>query len=179
MRVCSKCKTEIGLEEFGKAHWCKLCCKEYRDKNKDKIKVAKKKHYESSKEKILKKCKEDYFRYEDRIKEYNKEYSKKNREKINRKKRATYKVSPENKLALNGKYRANKINGTPSSLTEEDNSMIREFYKEAKKLEKETGIKHHVDHIIPLSKGGLHAPQNLQVLTATDNIIKGDSLVTI
>ena len=179
MRVCSKCKAEMDLKEFGKAHWCKLCCKEYRNKNKEKIKAAKKKHYDSNKERILEKCKEDYSKYKDRIKEYNKEYSKKNRDKINNKKRATYRTSPENKLALNGRYRANKTNGTPVSLTKEESNMIREFYKEAKRLEKETGIKYHVDHIVPLSKGGLHIPQNLQVLTATDNIIKGDNLVTV
>ena len=32
----------------------------------------------------------------------------------------------------------------------------------------ETGIKHEVDHIWPLSKGGPHLPWNLQVLTKED-----------
>ena len=31
----------------------------------------------------------------------------------------------------------------------------------------------HVDHIVPLAKGGLHEPANLQYLTACDNIAKG------
>lgn len=31
----------------------------------------------------------------------------------------------------------------------------------------------HVDHIKPLSKGGLHEPSNLQLLTPRDNLRKG------
>lgn len=41
----------------------------------------------------------------------------------------------------------------------------------------ETGIPHHVDHIIPLQGEnicGLHIPENLQILKATDNRKKGN-----
>lgn len=40
-----------------------------------------------------------------------------------------------------------------------------------------TGIKHHVDHVIPLSKSGLHVPWNLEVLTATQNLQKGKRIL--
>lgn len=51
--------------------------------------------------------------------------------------------------------------------------MIKYRYEDARRLSKETGIKHEVDHIWPLSKGGPHLPWNLQVLTKEENRTKG------
>lgn len=50
------------------------------------------------------------------------------------------------------------------------------FYDTAKCLESITNNKYHVDHIIPLSKGGEHLPWNLQVLTAEENLKKSNKL---
>ena len=56
-----------------------------------------------------------------------------------------------------------------------DRSAIRIFYIEARNLTLQTGVKHHVDHIIPLRGkhvSGLHIESNLQVIPATANIKK-------
>lgn len=59
-----------------------------------------------------------------------------------------------------------------------DLAKVKRFYDEAKRLTRETGIPHHVDHIIPLRGkyvSGLHVETNLQVLAAKINLAKGNS----
>lgn len=46
-------------------------------------------------------------------------------------------------------------------------------YAECVRLTRETGKAHHVDHIVPISKGGEHTLSNLQVLSAYENQKKG------
>ena len=50
----------------------------------------------------------------------------------------------------------------------------RNLYEEAQRLQDETGIEHHVDHIKPLSKGGEHLLINLQIIPAEENLSKGN-----
>ena len=51
-------------------------------------------------------------------------------------------------------------------------SKINEIYLRSQELTRETGVKHEVDHIIPLQHPrvcGLHIPENLQILTKSEN----------
>lgn len=74
---------------------------------------------------------------------------------------------------LSARRRALKAK-TYNPLSDEDKNKVREIYKECRYLNKEAGYKkYHVDHIQPLSKGGPHAPNNLQILLAVDNLRKG------
>ena len=58
-----------------------------------------------------------------------------------------------------------------------DKEQIKLIYEECYRITQETGIPHHVDHIIPLALGGLHHPSNLQILTAEENLKKGCKLL--
>ena len=112
------------------------------------------------------------------LNEYDKNYRKENKDSYD-----SY-IKPylrqwqkDNKDIVNAKgaeHRANKINASPSWRNKE---TIKGFYKKAQGLTKETGVLHHVDHIVPL-KGinvcGLHCEANLEVLTSTENLSKGN-----
>jgi hypothetical protein len=55
-----------------------------------------------------------------------------------------------------------------------DKTSIDALYKQSKRLSILTGMAWHVDHTIPLNKGGPHKPDNLQVVPARWNHIKND-----
>lgn len=54
---------------------------------------------------------------------------------------------------------------------------ISDIYCEAKIISKETGIPHEVDHIIPISKGGKHHEDNLQIITMSENRKKRNKIM--
>lgn len=70
---------------------------------------------------------------------------------------------------------ARKYSQTRATPTWADMNSINSIYHEAKQLEAVDGQKRHVDHVIPLkhhSVCGLHVHQNLQILTAVENMSK-------
>jgi 5-methylcytosine-specific restriction endonuclease McrA len=77
------------------------------------------------------------------------------------------------------KRRAKKLKATPLWLTKDQHEEIASFYFKSCYLSSLTGIKHEVDHVIPLQGKtvcGLHVPWNLQVITKKQNQSKGASL---
>lgn len=82
------------------------------------------------------------------------------------------KENPGKRNSATMKRLAVKMKATLSSLTESHINQIEQLYTEAARLTKETGIKHQVDHILPLQGSGitgLHVPWNLQILTFEEN----------
>jgi len=68
---------------------------------------------------------------------------------------------------VSANYRASVKNQTPPDA---DRKAIREFYDNCP-------IGYEVDHIIPISKGGLHTLSNLQYLTITENRRKSNKII--
>ena len=69
---------------------------------------------------------------------------------------------------------------TPKWLTAEHKMEIRLKYRLAIELSRRTGIRHAVDHIIPIQGEevcGLHVPWNLEVITQEQNLKKSNKLV--
>ncbi len=200
MKTCITCKR---LKEASKFHKkkdakdglkssCVVCClgygrkhyklnkkkilmkqQEYYLENKEKILTRCFTYYISNKEKILTRCNNYYATNREGILAYRHQHYLNNTEIINARNRK-YAVTNKNTMnAIAARYRATKLNQTPPDA---DMKKIGVFYAEATRLSKETGIRHDVDHIIPISKGGLHHQGNLQVLTKTENCSKGAKL---
>ena len=136
--------------------------KVYLNKNKSHIKELQRararRWQEKNKQKAILQREEWSLKNKEKMDDYKKEWSKKNKDK-----RATWEA---NRRAL--KFRATIY------LTKEAKQQIEDMYKLAQVKTKNTGMKWHVDHIVPLTKSGLHKPTNLQVVPAIWNILKSN-----
>ena len=167
MKKCSKCKEEKDFSEFhknkrsvdGYQNQCKACRKTHADLTKEKKAKKDKEWYERNKEKQRAKVREYRQNNLEVCKERNRRYKKNNKGLIN------YLTSLKKKKVKQA---------TPSWA---DKEKIKQIYLISAQKTKETGIQYHVDHIIPI-KGelvsGLHVPENLQVITATENLKKNN-----
>ena len=68
---------------------------------------------------------------------------------------------------VSANYRAKLKGQTPKEV---DRNLLKEFYANCP-------VGHEVDHIIPISKGGLHTLENLQYLTINENRRKSNKLI--
>lgn len=72
-----------------------------------------------------------------------------------------------------------ELRASPPWLTVIQRAEILAVYEIAVALTAQTGIKHHVDHIVPLrgtTFSGLHVPWNLRAIPASENCSKGNAL---
>lgn len=110
--------------------------------------------------------------------DHNKAFREANKELISEQYRRWALNNRASIYARMAKRRAAKFNATPLWA---DQGEIQQFYERAVKLTQETGIRHEVDHIIPLQSpvvSGLHVPANLQVLTQAENVRKSNRLIS-
>lgn len=85
--------------------------------------------------------------------------------------------NPETVQASSNAWKRRARQAMPKWLSSQHKAQIRALYLAARRLTKDTGVKHVVDHIIPLRSDvvcGLHAPWNLQILTHIDNCVKSN-----
>lgn len=112
----------------------------------------------------------DKKRAKDRVENMTPEQMERKRETT----RAWQMANPEKDRAIQASRKARKLQATPAWA---DREAIAAVYAEADRLTRETGIPHHVDHIVPLQSpvvSGLHVHWNLRPLPAPDNFKKGN-----
>jgi len=188
-KICSKCSVDKPIECFGKhsqrkdglRSQCRACevartkawreanpkkrsayGKAYREANKDKISAYDKAYYEANREKAAARNRAWYEANKDKIAAYDKAWQEANKDKV---------------AAKDAKRHAAKLKRTPPWLTQEHHDQITSIYAERVRLTQETGVVHHVDHILPLQGKnvcGLHVPWNLRVIPAEDNLRKSN-----
>lgn len=110
----------------------------------------------------------------DKSAEHQRQYFERNSDSVRERARVGYAEDPAKVRAAVATYEAAKLQATPAWA---DMQKILEVYREAERLSLDTGVQHHVDHIIPLRSDivcGLHVQWNLRAIPASDNCSKGN-----
>lgn len=152
--------------EKKKQYW-----REYIQKNQSKKKAYRKKYREENPEKLFNDGKKYRESRKHRLRIYFRDYTQKNKEKITAKKREYNARKPEIGMEAKAKNRAKRRNAA-KDLTESQKKINRQIFLMARRLKQCTKIDWHVDHIIPISRGGLHVPSNLMPIPAKLNLWK-------
>lgn len=188
-KICKTCKIQKDFSNYGisKKHKdgylasCKTCEK--------KKKALFYKNNPESLKRDRERTKKWKKQNKDRVKYLDSKYRKKNRKKLNKKSKERYRTDKESILKHKRKYEKNnphiraKIK-TKRRMAERkaipdwsETEKIKTVYKKAKWLGKITGLKYHVDHIVPIQGKdvcGLHVWANLQILEVSINCSKQD-----
>ena len=105
------------------------------------------------------------------------DYCKKNKENIRKNASEWLKRNKDKANAKTAYRRATKLQRTPKWLSSEDMWLIEEAYELAQERTKLFGFMWTVDHVVPLNGetvSGLHVPENLQIIPASENYSKAN-----
>jgi len=195
---CKECTNEATRAKYLQNREVKLAkCAEYRKEKKAQIKQYMAAYYQKNRDEVLARCAEYRNRPESKEKESERQkmyYAARSAE-IQARRKAAIEADPDRRARFNeylkkhylenkayyiskgGKRRAFKLNATPLWANMD---AIKRIYLLAEKISAETGIKHHVDHVIPLRGKkvcGLHVESNLQIIPETENKRKANKFI--
>ena len=204
LKRCSRCKIEKPTFDFqknkskkdGLGTECKACMKMYLkgwySRNTEKQRAANRENYRNNKQRYVENAKEWAKRNPEKDKKRRGVYYETHREQILARGRDHYAANPEYNSRRGREWRqanpdkslehvrarqTRKQQAMPSWV---DRSELKAIYAESRRVSEATGIKHHVDHIVPLKNPlvcGLHVPANLRIIPALENQAKSNNLL--
>lgn len=201
-KCCTKCSAVKETTEFNKDKTredglfpqCRACAraglKKHYSENTEKYSGWAKENYQAKKDEYKARARKWEKENPERKRELQAAYRAENKEKISFFSKRDWERHGDKRRASKKEYRkANPERGAEHVRARQtrkqrampvwaDRKAILEIYRECRRISRETGIKHHVDHYYPL-KGklvsGLHNEYNLRVIPAADNQSKGNS----
>jgi len=176
--------------ECASARQQKKCVKEYQKKyrqdpkNKEKANQWRIDRYinpESPHRETHLKSKNDYTaRNIEKIREYaRKKYHSQTAEERARDRKTQREWSKKNKHRVQVYSRLSHLRRKTRHIAWADKEMMFEIYKLRDEITKITGVQYHVDHYYPLQGEticGLHISENMQIITAEENLAKGNKM---
>lgn len=146
---------------------------EYTDLNRDEINAKRRQFRKDNLEHMKNQDKKKYIKFRDQILEDRKKYFQENKDRINKYKKIWNK-SENGKMFLRNRNMKRRSKYKEGDVT---TSQLKELFTNTKKCywcnDKLINGKIHVDHYIPLSKGGKHTISNLVLSCVNCNLSKG------
>lgn len=153
----------------GKESWISI---ERREREKARVRVNGRAYYKKNKERCKAASRAWHSKPEnkERSKQLQKRWRAENADHL-----AAYKEKNRDKLAESSSLRRARVRAASVELTEDEAAMVEHYYAHAKRLSDIFGCgSFQVDHTVPLNKGGLHHPSNMQVVPKAFNSGKRD-----
>jgi len=201
IKKCNRCKVEYPKsakyfcrdksKRDGYRTLCKKCVKEYKELNKEKVdlyqKEYHKKYYKDNRQVILSRMTEYYESNQDKVLSYHKEYYEKNKEELKEKQRKYIIDNRESVLEGKKVYHRNNLDKahaarlrrkarvrlSPHDFTSSDRNRILKDFNDSCCLSGESEDI-HMDHVLPLCKGGGTVVGNIVPLSGKLNLSKND-----
>lgn len=184
-RTCVECQNEshrqkrrVDLQKNNER------MKKYKAKNPAKIKEIAARFYQNNKDRIQLRVSLYRELNLEKIRERERKYKKCNSEKAKEAVRRWHRNNPQSIKAIQANRRARRIAAEGTHTAEDvrnifnsQNGRCAVCFIPLTKASQRSRHAYHVDHVIPLSRGGSNWPSNLQLLCAKDNISKKAKLM--
>lgn len=174
-KQCTKCNQTKELTEFSKrkpskdglGYKCKACKKQYHQDNAEHISAQRKQYYQANKEHKAEYMKQYNIDNAVHRAEYNKQYYQ----------------TPQGKAVMKAGSQNRRTQKLQNGGTHTGKQILALFNQQSgvcpyckAKLHKSGKNKYHIDHVMPLSKGGNNDISNIQLLCAKCNLTKSNKL---